>query len=65
MSGRGSLALSICGERKAGIPRLPFLSEADNRSAGEPLSFLVRKNLRGLSPRANYTDRATAACQRS
>jgi hypothetical protein len=22
------------------------------------------KKLRGLSPRANYTDRATAACQR-
>jgi hypothetical protein len=26
---------------------------------------LKKKNLRGLSPRANYTDRATAACRRS
>jgi hypothetical protein len=24
-----------------------------------------KKKLRGLSPQANYTDRATAACQRS
>jgi hypothetical protein len=24
-----------------------------------------KKKLHGLSPRANYTDRATAACQRS
>jgi hypothetical protein len=24
-----------------------------------------KKNLHGLSPRANYTDRATAACRRS
>jgi hypothetical protein len=26
---------------------------------------LKKTKLRGLSPRANYTDRATAACQRS
>jgi hypothetical protein len=25
----------------------------------------TKKKLHGLSPRANYTDRATAACQRS
>jgi hypothetical protein len=25
----------------------------------------IKKKLRGLSPRANYTDRATAACRRS
>jgi hypothetical protein len=25
-------------------------------------TLLKRKNLRGLSPRANYTDRVTAAC---
>jgi hypothetical protein len=25
----------------------------------------LKKNLHGLSPRANYTDRATAACRRS
>jgi hypothetical protein len=25
----------------------------------------IKKNLRGLSPQADYTDRATAACQRS
>jgi hypothetical protein len=25
----------------------------------------MKKKLRGLSPQANYTDRATAACQRS
>jgi hypothetical protein len=25
----------------------------------------IHKKLRGLSPQANYTDRATAACQRS
>jgi hypothetical protein len=27
--------------------------------------FVMRKKLRGLSPRANYTDRTTAACRRS
>jgi hypothetical protein len=26
---------------------------------------IEKKNLHGLSPRANYTDRATAACRRS
>jgi hypothetical protein len=29
------------------------------------LSKNVKKKLHGLSPRANYTDRATAACRRS
>jgi hypothetical protein len=29
------------------------------------LAFQQKKKLHGLSPRANYTDRATAACQRS
>jgi hypothetical protein len=28
-------------------------------------SVVYRKKLHGLSPRANYTDRATAACRRS
>jgi hypothetical protein len=27
--------------------------------------YLIKKNLHGLSPRANYTDQATAACRRS
>jgi hypothetical protein len=27
--------------------------------------FIFKKNLHGLSPRANYTDRATASCRRS
>jgi hypothetical protein len=27
--------------------------------------IIIIKKLRGLSPRANYTDRATAACLRS
>jgi hypothetical protein len=33
----------------------------------EQMSVLecIKKNLHGLSPRANYTDRATAACRRS
>jgi hypothetical protein len=29
------------------------------------VSNLTLKKLHGLSPRANYTDRATAACRRS
>jgi hypothetical protein len=29
------------------------------------LTFYITFLLRGLSPQANYTDRATAACQRS
>jgi hypothetical protein len=29
------------------------------------LVIIVIKKLHGLSPRANYTDRTTAACQRS
>jgi hypothetical protein len=32
----------------------------------DPISIIIYKNkLHGLSPRANYTDRATAACRRS
>jgi hypothetical protein len=27
--------------------------------------IVIKKKLHGLSPRANYTDRATAACRRS
>jgi hypothetical protein len=27
--------------------------------------LFIKKKLHGLSPRANYTDRATAACRRS
>jgi hypothetical protein len=30
-----------------------------------PRLILIIKKLHGLSPRANYTDRATAACRRS
>jgi hypothetical protein len=33
--------------------------------AFEVLQTLLKKKLHGLSPRANYTDRATAACRRS
>jgi hypothetical protein len=29
------------------------------------LNTKIKNKLRGLSPRANYTDRATAACRRS
>jgi hypothetical protein len=29
------------------------------------LGLLEKKNLHGLSPQANYNDRATAACRRS
>jgi hypothetical protein len=29
------------------------------------LGYKEKKKLHGLSPRANYTDRATAACRRS
>jgi hypothetical protein len=32
---------------------------------GREGSVLGGKKLHGLSPRANYTDRATAACRRS
>jgi hypothetical protein len=37
------------------------------RNAIELVLMYIRciKNLRGLSPRANYIDRATAACRRS
>jgi hypothetical protein len=31
----------------------------------ELLFFIPKKKLHGLSPRSNYTDRATAACRRS
>jgi hypothetical protein len=42
------------------IPEASFLFHA---VAGD--TFLHKKKLHGLSPRANYTDRATAACRRS
>jgi hypothetical protein len=29
------------------------------------IGWIKKKQLHGLSPRANYTDRATAACRRS
>jgi hypothetical protein len=34
-------------------------------SITDTLAFLQKKKLHGLSPRANYTDRATACCRRS
>jgi hypothetical protein len=34
-------------------------------SMNHPSLITKQDKLRGLSPRANYTDRATAACQRS
>ena len=33
--------------------------------SGEPIVIECKKKLRGLSPRANYTDRAAAAGRRS
>jgi hypothetical protein len=31
----------------------------------QSLAYELKKKLRGFSPQANYTDRATAACRRS
>jgi hypothetical protein len=35
------------------------------QTRGETLLLEIKNKLSGLSPRANYTDRATAACRRS
>jgi hypothetical protein len=37
----------------------------ENKQMQEQVRHLEEPELRGLSPRANYTDRATAACQQS
>jgi hypothetical protein len=36
-----------------------------SKAAKEQIAFPKTPKLHGLSPRANYTDRATAACRRS
>jgi hypothetical protein len=38
--------------------------ELNTGSPGSSLSLYLLSYLRGLSPRANYTDRASAACRR-
>jgi hypothetical protein len=50
--------------------RAMYFSEKRNLISGFKQSELIQKQktkdkLHGLSPRANYTDRATASCQRS
>jgi hypothetical protein len=42
-------------------------TEAIDRVKGEGVRsiFIIANQLRGFSPRANYTDQATAACRRS
>jgi hypothetical protein len=35
------------------------------KEEGELLTGIIKTKLRGRSPQANYTDRATAACRRS
>jgi hypothetical protein len=53
------------------IPTLLTLSDGNERwtmKAKDEISsmdYKKKKKLHGLSPRANYTDRATAACRRS
>jgi hypothetical protein len=37
----------------------------ENVKVYRPFPVTKKKKLHGLSPRANYTDRATAACRRS
>jgi hypothetical protein len=47
---------------------LPFSQEPSAGSYPEPdqpNDVINETKLRGLSPQANYTDRATAACRRS
>jgi hypothetical protein len=46
-------------------PEAPSSSRAYEDSRSPHLSTYSKKKLHGLSPRANYTDRATAACRRS
>jgi hypothetical protein len=52
----GSVNLEICN---IGVPNYNILRTARR------IYTCKKKNLHGLSPRANYTDRATAACRRS
>jgi hypothetical protein len=45
---------------------IPKLSDAFPICPLEVITWKAKKTkLRGLSPQANYTDRATAACRRS
>jgi hypothetical protein len=49
---------------------LPDVSREDNLAKNVPRTFaqqlvLKKTKLRALSPQANYTDQATAACRRS
>jgi hypothetical protein len=54
----------------AHLMKLERLQNKVLRTAGKfprnaPIRDMYIKELRGLSPQANYTDRATTACQRS
>jgi hypothetical protein len=42
-----------------------FETRAEGAVHGQVVSIHQTNKLHGLSPRANYTDRATAACRRS
>jgi hypothetical protein len=58
---------SFCGEMEYPAQSLVYISRAEDSFMW--LAILMKgfskKKLHGLSPRANYTDRATAACWRS
>jgi hypothetical protein len=55
-----SSLLTIYSHPCLGVSRCPFLSHFPTA----PISLVPHKKLCGLSPRANYTDHATAACRR-
>jgi hypothetical protein len=55
-------------ETEGSLPSLQKLEPCPNLSYDYTVPNLISKSktkLRGLSPRTNYTDRATAACTRS
>jgi hypothetical protein len=72
--GFGSSAILVFALRDWGKPRISWVSEPNTFRPWlllQPTRFVwlfstkKKTKLHGLSPRANYTDRATAACRRS
>jgi hypothetical protein len=49
-------------DNNGGLGRIENVKEDDLDNLG--YNIVKKTKLRGLSPQANYTDRATAACQR-
>jgi hypothetical protein len=74
LKGLNKTTLFCCDSQclPSSIPLAPITTDTSALTAlirktktSEPKNYKLKTKLRGRSPQANYTDRATAACRRS